>query len=105
MQLMTSIEVKSHHLLRLTCLLSQLAPTGLFRHGVVEAPYNTSPKRKMQMRTLKIDELTHVYGAGGKGKSCSTDKGKGGTGSKGHGSKNKSHGSKHRSGGSKGHCR
>jgi hypothetical protein len=59
------------------------------------------------MRNLKIEELTHVYGAGGSGKSCSPSKGKGGTGSKGHGSTGKGtkgHGTKHGSGGSKGRC-
>jgi hypothetical protein len=59
------------------------------------------------MRNLKIEELTHVYGAGGSGKqSCSHGKGKSGTGSKGRGSKghgSKGHGSKGH--GSKGrHC-
>jgi hypothetical protein len=58
------------------------------------------------MRNLKIEELTHVYGAGGTGKSCSHGKGKSGTGSKGRGSKghgSKGHGSKGH--GSKGrHC-
>jgi hypothetical protein len=46
------------------------------------------------MRNLKIEELTHVYGAGGSSKSCTPSKGKGGTGGK-HGSGGtKSHGSK-----------
>ena len=46
------------------------------------------------MRNLKSEELAHVYGAGGRGKHCHTNKGKHGTGSRGR----RSHGrSKHRS--------
>jgi hypothetical protein len=48
------------------------------------------------MRDLKSEELSHVYGAGGRGKNCHTRKGKHGTGSKGRGSHGSSGRSKHR---------
>ena len=60
------------------------------------------------MRNLKIDELTRVYGAGGRGKNtCSHGNGHGSGGSKRHGSKHRGSGGskRHGSGGSKHrHC-
>ena len=61
------------------------------------------------MRDLKVNELSHVYGAGGKGKGCHSGGGNGsnrhGSGSKKHGSGSKKHGSgskRHGSGSKKG---
>ncbi len=66
-------------------------------------------KRKSEMRDLKVNELSHVYGAGGKGKGCYSSCGNGsnrhGSGSKKHGSGSKKHGSgskRHRNGSKKG---
>jgi hypothetical protein len=60
-------------------------------------------KGNFNMRDLKTEELTHVYGAGGKGNGCGGG-GHGGSGSKKHGSGSKKHGSgskKHGSGSKK----
>lgn len=53
------------------------------------------------MRDLKVEELSHVYGAGGKGAACGGNKGGSKGGSKG---KSKSHKSNKHKSGSKKHC-